>query len=391
MALDAVGTRCVKGDRVVRVGLAHGIHQHFAGREGFTFACQAVVIFKRHKAEILDLPHLIQRRNHCVLGISLHAGTFQQAADGAAAVVQRVFRRKTLFRQNLRNCLADVLLALGRGHLRFLIEKVQIDLPGIARIQGTFLAEVQAGSGGDHHQHHGKQDAHRRQSRARAVHTVGHGGNGNKVIRLVVIPLVLLQDTAQKHRAGNKNHVSGEDHHAHRCKEHHQRGHRIGNGYGDVVRRRQQRSAAQAKQPVGLRGLLAHVFAAQKVDGAGFAKQPKRAQEDEQEYHRKQDQRLGDGLGRNGERVGNGAVEHVHHQRFRRLGKQHAREQTDRQGREGGNQRLPEKHQADGRLAHAQDVVQAKFLLPAPHQKGIGVHQKQHCEDGNHAASKHHH
>ena len=62
------------------------------------------------------------------------------------------------------------------------------------------------------------------------------------------------------------------------------------------------------------------------------------------------------------------------------LGKRHAAKESQRQRQSSHNERFPQQHPAQVSLSHAENVIQAKLLFPAAHQKRIGVEQENQCE-----------
>ena len=73
--------------------------------------------------------------------------------------------------------------------------------------------EVQAGGGGDHDKHHGDEDAYGRKSRTVALHAVRHAGDRDEVALVIIVALVLLQQTAEQHGAGDEHKVAADNDH----------------------------------------------------------------------------------------------------------------------------------------------------------------------------------
>ena len=78
-------------------------------------------------------------------------------------------------------------------------------------MQAFVLADAQAEGRGDHHQYAGGEDADGCQACAVAFHAVGHGGNGNEMVQLIVILFVFLEHLAQRHRAADEQQIGTDD------------------------------------------------------------------------------------------------------------------------------------------------------------------------------------
>ena len=91
-----------------------------------------------------------------------------------------------------------------------------------------------------------------------------------------------------------------------------------------------------------------------------------------------------------GKAKGDGEEEDLIEQQEDQLGQEDAQQQAPRDGDEAGVEGLPQHHQGDVPLGHAQDVVQADLLLPALHEEGVGVEEKDHRENPHHAGAQAH-
>ena len=251
-------------------------------------------------------------------------------------------------------------------------------IPGIAAVQAVLLAKVQAAGGGDHHQHHGQQHADGCQPRAVALHAVGHGGSGYKMLRPVVVAPVFLQQPAQQHGAGNQQQIGGNDDHDHRHKEPGHSLQRVLDGHRQIVGAAQNHNAQQRQQPVAPGGLFSHIFAAEQLHGLRKLNLAQSVQEDQQVNDAEQQQGILRRVPGHEEVQADLRADHVGKPQLRQLGQGNAEAQTEHPGHQPGHHRLPEQDPRDAPLAHAQDVVKSKFLFPPADQEGIGVKQKQH-------------
>ena len=203
---------------------------------------------------------------------------------------------------------------------------VEVNVPGVAAADAVLRAHIQARRGGDHNQHHGAKDADGGKAGAVALHPVGHGGHGYKVVGFVVVPLILLQNPAKGHRACHKQQVGGDNHHDGRHEEPEDGGDGVRNGHRQVVGSCQNDHAQQRHQPVGLGRLFPGVLAAKKLHRVtqvqlpqGVEKQQKK--NDTEQYHR---------LGNGGKADGKGELrlpsQDFHHGKLRKLGKENPQE-----------------------------------------------------------------
>ena len=96
------------------------------------------------------------------------------------------------------------------------------DVVGVHGVQCIPCADVQAHTGGDHHQHRGGQDADVGQAHGVLLHPVEHAGNSDEVLGLVVIVLPLLHGLQEGNGAGGEEAVGTDDHQDHRQEKEHQ-------------------------------------------------------------------------------------------------------------------------------------------------------------------------
>ena len=126
----------------------------------------------------------------------------------------------------------------------------QLHIPRILSAQNVFFADIQAAGGRNHDKHHRRKNADRCQTCTVALHPVQHGGNGNKVIWLIIVALPFFQPSAQHDRAGNKDQVGPKNDHQHRCEKIHQCRYRIHDRHRNVVRAGQKHHTQDRQQQI---------------------------------------------------------------------------------------------------------------------------------------------
>ena len=89
----------------------------------------------------------------------------------------------------------------------------QLHIPRILSAQNVFFADIQTAGRRNHDKHHRKKNTDRCQTCAVALHPVQHGGNGNKVVWLIIVALPFFQPSAQHDGAGNKDQVGPKNDH----------------------------------------------------------------------------------------------------------------------------------------------------------------------------------
>ena len=261
-------------------------------------------------------------------------------------------------------------------------------IPGIAGVQGVLRAEIQAGGGGEHHQHHGAQDADGGQARAVALHAVDQGGNGHEVPLLIVKPGVLLQQAAQGHGAGDEQQIGGGNDHQHGGEEPGQGRQRLPDGDGQVIGPGQQQDAQHRQGPVGPGRLLPLRLAAHQLHGGGAAHPQQGGDQDQQVNGPVQAQGQEQAPGGHPVHHVRGRAHHPQQAQLRQLAQQDAQGQAPGQGDAAGEQGLPAEDPGDVPLAHAQDVIQGKLPVPAADQEGMGVKQQQQRKHPQHKAAQ---
>ena len=304
------------------------------------------------------------------------------AGQRERAVVDDVPRRAALLLRRLLAEDAQLGGLIGFEHRRVRRGHGEVDLARIAAAQGILRPDVQAKRGGHHDEHHRAQDADGRQARAVPLHAVGHGGDGHEMLRRVVKPLVLLQQAAQRHGAGDQQQIGAYDHHHDGHEEPDQRGNRVRDGHGKVIGAAQEQKPEHRAQPVGLRRLFACVLAAQQVDRVGELNLPQGVEVEQREDRREERERAQDGTGVHAQRQHGGAFEHFQDDELRQLGEKDAARHAARKGDEHREQRFPQQHHGQVALAQAEDVVKPEFALAPPDEEGVRVEEE---DDGKHA------
>ena len=233
----------------------------------------------------------------------------------------------------------------------------QIDFPGIAGVQTVLRTEIQAPGAQHHHEHHGAENTDGGKPRSVPPHSVGHGGNGYKVVLLVVIPAVLLQQSAQHHRPGDEDQVGCHNHHAHGNKEPAQRGQWAPDGNRDVVGPAQKQHAADAKQIVCLGGLLPGALLFQQGHRAELSNLHQVFQIYQAEHASENQECILHSLPIDAERIPRPASQHPNQPQLRQLRKGDSSRKAACCGNQEYQQIFPQQHQAQISLAHAENIV----------------------------------
>lgn len=150
--------------------------------------------------------------------------------------------------------------------------------------QDVILPDIQGHSGGNGHQHHGRQDTDVGQPHRVLLHSIEHARHGDEVPRLIVKTLFALQGLEQRDAPGGEETVGADDDQDHRHKEQQQRVQRGFNGQRDKI------PAAQGQQPDDQQGplntgfLLTLLAAAQQIDGVGQVNLPQIGQQGQREH-----------------------------------------------------------------------------------------------------------
>ena len=208
------------------------------------------------------------------------------------------------------------------------------------------------------------------------------------MVRLVVELLVLLENAAEQHRAGDHQQIGSDNHHDHRDKKHHQRRDGVLDFQRDVVRASQNQHAAKPEEPVAARGPVAGAFTAHQGNGIRNPDLQQRVEKEQQEDAAEHRGGLADAGRGDLQREGDVRVHHVHQPQLGQLGERNAGGKSQGQRDGSHNQRLPEQNAPDVPLAHAEHVVKPEFLFPAADQKGMRVKQEDDREDGDDPRAK---
>ena len=194
----------------------------------------------------------------------------------------------------------------------------------IARVPGEHFvhARVERCGGAHHHQHHGGEDADASQTRGVLLHAVDHARNRDKVLRLIIIGLVAPQQLERRDAGAGEQRVSAQDHQNHRQEEQDKRPYRIVHELRQGIARGQQHDAQDGQGPVGARFALAHLRAAQQLDGLGNVYLPQVRKQREEENAREQQHRHQRGAGRKGEAPLHRHLQDVQEQQLHAFGEQ---------------------------------------------------------------------
>ena len=163
----------------------------------------------------------------------------------------------------------------------------------------------------------------------------------------------------------------------------------------DVIGRQQQPQPQKGQQPIGTGRPLPLLVACKQGNGAGCAHLPEPPQKQQRKDCRKRAHRSQDGLQGKEDVHAHRFVQQVEQGQFGQFGKQHADRQARRQGYARYHGGFKQHDARDVAPVHAQNVVQAKFSLPAAHQEGMGAEQEDHRKQRDHRPPKtecaHHH
>ena len=214
--------------------------------------------------------------------------------------------------------------------------QVNFVVPGVAGPEAVLRPNVQAGGGGNHHKHHGGQNTDGGKARTVALHPVGHGGYGYKVVFLVVVFFVLLQASAQGYRAGNEQQVGCYDHQNYQKEENAHRHTGIFNGCGEVVGDPQHHNPCKGKKPIPFWRLFSHGFAFQQGQRVGAVHRPQGFEKQKKEDAAEHDDGVCYALSRQGDPVVHLAVHDFKKQQFGKLGKSDAHSKSQHDADDGG-------------------------------------------------------
>ena len=244
--------------------------------------------------------------------------------------------------------------------------------------------DVHAEAGGEHHQHHGGEDADVGQAHGVLLHPVEHSRYADKVLGLVVVVFLFLQGLEQGNAPGGKQAVGADDHQHHRHEKEHDGVQRGLSGEGNEIPCPNGEDPQKGQELFGLGFLLPHVAPFQQLHRPGQADVKKILGQGQQVDPGKKSSRHPKGRGTYRKAEVNRKVEQLEQQQDQQLGEQNAQEQPAPDGNEAGVYRLPKQDQGDVTLGHTQDVIQADLLLPALHEKAVGVQQEDHREQAHH-------
>ena len=361
----------------LRVGHARAAKIRLARPERQAFARHAGIVLQRQDDHV-DRTLIVHERGAIR---ALEAVSRKKTGEPRAARIELLLHVKLVLLDNRFDHAArdpDVLLV----RAALVLGKAQLDgkILRIAGAQRVLGAEVQARRRREHDEHHRGQNAHGCETRAVALHAVGHGGNGDEVVFLIVIPLVLLQRAAQQDGAGNEDQIRPHDDHQNGNEEHGQRRQRLLDRHGNIICRAEDPKAGKAERPVRLRRLFAVGFAAQQGRGVRPADRHQRAQEQKRENAEIQDRRHRRGRDRDGKVHLHVAAHDVDEHQLKQLPERNAQRLAAHDGHERHHDRFPGEHPGKIPLAHAEDVVEAELAVSAADEEGIRIKQEQNGE-----------
>ena len=179
----------------------HGIRMH-----------HMIVIVSGH---YIQISHVAVGCGICICIINQDAILHKCACDGAGTGTSKIhIRTGTGFyflSQHIQIFIGDA--------LDVIIPDLYFNALGIAVPDCTFLPEIKSGCGRQHNQNHGQQNADGSKAGTISFHTVCHGGYGYKMVGLVVVVFIGLQQLAECHGTGNKKQIRSEDNHNYCHKE----------------------------------------------------------------------------------------------------------------------------------------------------------------------------
>ena len=272
-----------------------------------------------------------------------------------------------------------------------------------ARVDCALRAEIQAGRRRQYDEHHCREYADRRESRAVALHAVDHRRDRHEVPLVVIIFLVLLQHPADEHRAGDEYHVGRDDDHYHREEEYHQRRHRVLDADREPVRAAEQDNSADADYRIRAWRLLAEALAAEQRHRGRKIQLDERAYEQQREYHQKHYRGVAQRVSRYCKFVVNVGICDVVQSELRDLRQTDSGGKADCKRYHRRGQSLPDQNPRDSVLVHAEYIVQSELAASPPYQKRVGIKQEydrkydhdeaaeQHCRHNRRAAVGIHH
>ena len=194
----------VQRDHRIIIGSPDAVDQHLVILQRFAFAHAPVVISQRNDNQIAYIVIGIQGKLIHLFRIHRQRAIAKQAGGVGSHIPLLVFRHNAKSVDDTPDFLQHRFRLLLRIAQRFVTGKIT-DVDGnifrIPGVQAVLLAEIQTGGAKHHHQHHGAQNADGSQSRAVALHPVGHGGHRNKMVFPVIVVPILLQQPAKHHRS----------------------------------------------------------------------------------------------------------------------------------------------------------------------------------------------
>ena len=310
--------------------------------------------------------------------------------EGKTAVGIEYLRRAVLLPQLCQEPGAEGVPIEGRRLIR-LVADGHGQLCRELLLQRLLGVEVQRQSAGDHHQHHGGENADVGQSHGVAPHPVEHTGNADKVPGLIVVAFILPQ-RLQRHDADSREQGVGSNDHKDHRREVEREGHAgvIGKD-GDGVAPAESQNAQDGHGPVALGLPFSGAGRAHQLHGA-LPPHPdevheKVPQKDQREKRYGGENSLPrDVEGKACAMEGHDAAKEKRHQLLQQQSRQDPAADAD----EGGVDCLHSQHPGDVPLSHPQNVIKSQRLPPPLHEEAVGIAEKDHRENGDDEKAERH-
>ena len=352
------------------------VAEHLIGGQGGAAAREAVVILQNHEIQAVH--------GHAQVIFHIQGKAVPLAPGGKAQLEpagEGIRGQTRLLHRPAIGRLQGVKVP-GEGLLPGVQVPAEGDFVRVHAAQGFLGTGVHAHGGGDGHQQHGGQDADVVHALGVLLHAVEHAGNRGEVPGLVVKGLVLPQRLQDDHGGGGEQAVVAHNDQQHRHEEQQERPQGIANGHGNGISRAQEKHPHCRHEAAAVRLRLAHVAAAQQVHGPGQVQYPQVAQNQQQEHPAHDQRRFHHALDADLKPQGDLKLQQPQKAHERQLGKQHPCAQAQHQAAQAQEHGFQDQHMGHLALFHAQDVVQPQFLLPALHDKAVGVDQYAHHHHG---------
>ena len=212
------------------------------------------------------------------------------------------------------------------------------------------------------------------------------------MVRLIIIVLALLQESAEEHRAEYHQKISADDDHYDRDEEHEYRAQGFGYHDGGNICADEQSCADDAEKRISFRRLLAEVFAPYQSHRARAHYLAHGVDKEEQEDNGENADGQQYCSRRDMENIADiSAAYRLDESEFGELRERDAEHKAaeERYGR--SYQALPKEQDADILFVHAEDVIESELLLPAADEKRICIEKKDAGKYSDDPAAEHEH